>query len=92
MNIEDKFREYCDTDFLKFELIENKRTQRPDLHAFLLLDELFPGKRCIIDSAEHDEIYLNIDSDDIEKLSDKQILELVRCGVRCGEYSLCMFV
>lgn len=81
--------------FLKFNLVENKRSQRPDLHAFLLLDELFPFPgRDMVASASHDEIWLDVSGDDIESLTDEQIIELNRCGVRyCEEHdSLCMFV
>ncbi|MEQ8636876.1 hypothetical protein [Gimesia maris] len=77
--------------FKRFEKVENKRSQRPDLHAFLLLDELFPGNRDMVAAAEHDEIYLAIETEQAETLTDDQISELIRCGVRCGEYGLCMF-
>lgn len=78
-------------EYLEFDRIENKRSNRPDLHAFLLLDELFPGDRDIISAAEHDEIWLDIESSDIEKLTEEQIVELIRCGVRYSEDSLAMF-
>ena len=88
--MEDIFEKYND-DYLKFDQIETKRSKRPDLHAFLLLDELFPGNTDIVSGAEHDEFYLNINDDDIQKLTEEQILELVRCGVRYDGESLCMF-
>ena len=84
-----------DDEFLKFRRIESPRNGRPDLHAFLLLDELLPGNTDIVAAAEHDEIYLEVN---VEKLSavitEEHIVELRRCGVRyCGEYDcLCMFV
>ena len=81
MEIWDKF-EAVNDDYLSFEKVENKRSKRPDLHAFLLLDELFPSHVNIICNAEHDEFWLDIDEDDIETLTDDQILELVRSGVR----------
>lgn len=63
-------------------MVENKRSQRPDSHALLLLDELFPNHGCdIITAADHDQIWLGVEDDDISKLTDEQILELVRCGV-----------
>ena len=79
--------------FLGFEEhVENKRSNRPDLHAFLLLDELFPDNKDIVCSAEHDEIWLSINDDQVETLTDAQIIELSHCGVRhdCDGY-LCMF-
>lgn len=69
--------------YLKFEeVIENPRSRRPDLHAFLLLDELMPENRDIVNAAEHDVIYLDIDVDELEKVvSEDHIKELVACGV-----------
>lgn len=80
-------------EFLKFEKVANKRSQRPDLHAFLLLDELFPGTKDIVAAVGHDEIWLDVDDDQIETLTDEQILELSWCGVRhAWDGGLCMFV
>jgi len=80
-------------EFLKFEKVTNKRSQRPDLHAFLMLDELFPGDSDLVSSASHDEIWLDVDDDQVETLTDEQILELSWCGVRHDSASgLCMFV
>ena len=80
--------------FLEFNGVENKRSQRPDLHAFILLDELFPGTSYMVSAASHDEIYLAIELDRLETLTDGQITELSRCGVRFdSEFDcLCMFV
>jgi len=78
-------------EFLKFERIENPRSRRPDLHAFLLLDELFPQDRDMVCNASHDEIYLDVTDDEVATLTDEQILELVRCGVRYDGDGLCMF-
>ncbi len=80
-------------EFLKFEKVANKRSQRPDLHAFLLLDELFPGNRSLVVSASHDEIFLDVNDAQVETLTDEQILELSWCGVRHAfDGGLCMFV
>ena len=77
-------------EYLKFERVENKRSRRPDLHAFLLLDELFPSDFYIICSAAHDEIWLDADGED---LTEEQVIELSRCGVRFDDGDgLCMFV
>jgi len=80
-------------EFLKFEKVANRRSQRPDLHAFLMLDELFPGTSDLVSSASHDEIWLDVDDDQVETLTDEQILELSWCGVRHdSDGGLCMFV
>ncbi|MCK5614645.1 hypothetical protein KAR91_72945 [Candidatus Pacearchaeota archaeon] len=80
MNIHDKF-EAVNDEFRDFDKVENKRAGRADLHAFILLDELFPGAGDIICACDYEEYYLNIREDQIEQLTDDQILELVRCGV-----------
>lgn len=94
MNLEAVFEKYND-EYIKFDGIESKRNNRPDIHAFLLLDELIPGNMDMVSAAEHDEIYLNINCDALARIAtEEQILELVRCGVRYdSEYDcLCMFV
>jgi hypothetical protein len=80
--LNEKFEKFSDNDgeYLNFKAVENKRSKRADLHAFILLDELFPSHTDIIDAAEHDEIWLDISDDDLHTLTDDQILELVRCG------------
>jgi len=69
---------------------------RPDLHAFNLLDKLLPGsKRDIVSSAGHDEIWLDIDCDELAKVATPEDIEvLARCGIRysSSEDSLAMFV
>jgi hypothetical protein len=81
MELRERF-EAVNHDYLEFARVENKRNQRPDLHAFLLLDELCPKEgRDMIRGAEHDEFYLDVNDEQLEALSDDQILELVRCGV-----------
>lgn len=88
-----KFDEYDPDNYLQFEAIQNKKSNRTDLHAFIVLDEWFPGNSDIIASAEHDEFFLGIEAEQIQQLTDDQILELVRCGVSFSEeyQCLCMF-
>jgi hypothetical protein len=72
-----------DKEYLKFDRVPNKRSNRPDLHAFILLDELVPGKTDIVCSATHDEIFLDTDLASLAAvITDEQIVELIRCGVR----------
>lgn len=76
----------------KFELIEKKRSTRPDLHAFLLLDELVPGTIDMISAAEHDEFFLDVTPESLAAVvTPDQVIELRRCGVRYSDDSLCMF-
>lgn len=81
-----------DDEYLKFSRIENKRSSRPDLHAFLLLDELAPGGYDMVCSASHDEIWLSPALEDLAPhVTEDQVVELIRCGVRVSDGCLCMF-
>lgn len=74
--------------------VSQPRSQRPDLHAFLLIDELCPGKTNLISASEHDEFYLAITLDELcEKINETQLIELIACGVRYdrGYDCFCMF-
>jgi hypothetical protein len=87
----DKF----DDEYIKFERVENKLSSRPDIHAFILLNQLQPGTRDLVSAAEHDEIYLDIDVDKLaEVITEDQVRDLARCGVRYddGLDCLAMFV
>tara|TARA_R110000851_G_scaffold88070_2_gene192179 strand:+ start:2085 stop:2369 length:285 start_codon:yes stop_codon:yes gene_type:complete len=90
MEISERF-DLVSNEYGKFELVENKKSKRPDLHAFIFLDGLFePSDRDIVSSAGHDVIYLETSSEDIEKLTDGQILELTRCGVMYDSENDCL--
>lgn len=68
--------------FLQFKDIANPRSRRADLHAFLLLDELTPGKANMIADAEHDYIWLGVDVDELlAVITEDHVIELTRCGV-----------
>lgn len=84
-----------DDEFLKFEHVQNKLSNRPDLHAFLLLDKLVPGDRDMVVAAEHDQIWLAVDPTELENAAtEEQIVDLYRCGMIYDEDidSLSMFV
>jgi hypothetical protein len=85
------FDEFKD-EFLKFERVKDKLSQRPDLHAFILLDKLLPGTGDMVAGADHDEIYLSPDPEELAKVATKdQLRDLHRCGVRADGNGLCMF-
>lgn len=101
MSLKETFEKH-EIEFLKFERIENPLSVRPDLHAFLLLDQIVPpvsnhsgeGYPDMVCSAAHDEIWLTTDTDALAELaSEEQIIDLIRCGVRYDDKidSLCMF-
>lgn len=91
--IEQLFREEFEDLFLEFQWNESLPSKRKDLCAFILLDRLVPRGVDIVAGAEHDEIYLDISLDDLaaSKATKEDIEFLVRCGVRLGDYGLCMF-
>lgn len=94
MNLSERF-EMFEKDQFSFEKIENKRSKRSDIHAFLLLDEVFPNSsREMICSASHDQLWIDVGDEPLEQLTDSQIQELVRCGVHYDDEfeSLAMFV
>jgi hypothetical protein len=93
MNIQELFEKHSD-EYLKFERVERKLTRRPDLHAFMVLDNLFPRDSDLVSAAERDEIFLDVEAEEIETLTEAMVIELIRCGVRYdSEFDcLAMFV
>ena len=80
-------------EFLNFPAVEHKLSQRPDLHAFLLLDQLVPGTTDIISGAEHDQFYLSVDPEDLAPLiTSEQATDLIRCGVIYDEETDSLFM
>lgn len=93
--MEELWEKHMDKEFLKFDLVQNKQSQCPDIHAFLLLESLAHQNRDMVSAAEHDEIYLSVEPELLSKVvTEDQIVELIRCGVRYDAHyeSLCMFV
>lgn len=81
-------------EYIEFAKVEEKRSRRPDLHAFLLLDELVPGDGDMITAADHDEYWLSVDREAVaEVITEKQVVELIRCGVRLDDFGagFCFF-
>ena len=80
--------------YLKFEDIPKhyRRSNRPDLHAFIVLNGLFPRDRDLICSAEHDVIYLDVTTEEVESIDDDIVLQLIQCGVIFSDDDLSMFV
>ena len=92
-DINAEFEKFED-DYGRFDDIENKMSMRPDLHAFILFDQLAPAKGDIISASEHDEFFLNVDVEEFKKHATPEIVrDLRRCGVMwSGEYeSFSMF-
>jgi hypothetical protein len=82
-------------EYMKFDRIKDRLSNRPDIHAFILLDQLVPGTEDLVGAASHDEIFLAVTPSDLAKVATtEQIVELIRCGVRYDSAtdSLAMFV
>jgi hypothetical protein len=80
---------------LEFDAVEPKLSSRPDLHAFILLNQLMPGNRDMISAAEHDQIWLDVDLERLAEVATaNHIRQLEACGVHFdSEYdALYMFV
>lgn len=91
MTIEELFDKYYD-EYLKFDRIEKKFSNRPDLHAFILLDQLMPGTGDMVSAAGHDIIYLDIDTEKFLEIATEDIIrDLSRCGVHVDEDSLALY-
>jgi hypothetical protein len=83
--------EAAEDEYIQFDRIENPRHPRPDIAAFLLLSELAPGSDDMVLAAEHDEIYLVTDCEALaEVITQEQVVELARCGVRYDEQYDCL--
>lgn len=93
MRFQDAYPKHEDAEFLKFDRVQNKLSSRPDIHAFILLNQISPSDTDIISSARHDEIFLGVDMDEFEA-TEEQCIDLIRCGVRydASTDSMAMFV
>lgn len=92
LDLQAAFEKFSD-EYIRFERVANKRSNRPDIHAFLLLDELQPteNSRDMVGGASHDEIYLGVDVDQLsEVITEEQVCELRRCGVRYSTEHDCL--
>ena len=71
-----------DGEYGKFEMVEDKLSNRPDLCAFLLIDKLLGGSRDMVCASEHDQFYLEADCEVLSlRATEGDIITLIRCGV-----------
>ncbi len=70
-------------EYREFDRVVQKRSQRPDLHAFLMVDELVGGDDPLIATTQAGTVYLNVVASDLAKagVSEDVVIELLRCGV-----------
>jgi len=86
--------EFWNDQYGEFDLIENKFSKKRDLHAFILLDKLFPDlDDDIVGSTGHEEFYIGIDMEDFAKVATEEIIiDLLRCGVLYDESDECLMM
>jgi hypothetical protein len=84
----ENFFEIHNDQFLKTDNIKKRMSPRPDLCAFLILDELqfrsnfVKSYGDIVTHAEHEIIYLGVNLENIlSVITEADILDLIRCGV-----------
>jgi len=79
-------------EYLEFGKILNPPSRRPDLCAFLRLEQLLPGRDGdIVSCAEHDEIGLDVDVEALAAvISEDDVVFLRRCGVRYNHSDECL--
>lgn len=93
INLKEVFDKFED-DYGRDEDIAVRLSGRPDLNAFMLLDQLQPESADMISASEHDEFFLSIDCEKLaEVITEEQVRDLVRCGVMYsdGYESLTMY-
>lgn len=81
-----------DEEYHDFKSVKNPPCESSDLSAFMLIHKFMISKEAdVITSAEHDEIYLpSIDDLDLEKITEDDIISLIRCGVRYDQNYECL--
>src|ERR1041384_4292997 len=84
-NVHELWESVGEDEFLMFDRIPeaDRPCNSPDICAFIYLDKKFPADRKMdmVSAAEHDQIWLRIDSDQQESLNKDDVLYLTRCGV-----------
>ncbi len=90
------FSELSDNqDWQFFEKMEHPikaKFNRQDLCAFVKLNELVEGMGDIVSAAEHDQIWLDVELEDLAKVATEKDIEfLCACGVFVEDESLSMF-
>lgn len=71
-----------ESEYLEFDRVEDKLHHRPDICAFIKLDQIVPDKGDMVTAAGHDEIFLSTSCDDFaEVATEDDVIYLLRCGV-----------
>jgi hypothetical protein len=91
---ENIFYDLEDTEeYLQFHKIKNPLSKRPDMHALLMLDKMFPEEGDMIDWAGHEVIGISISPEELLEVATKEeLLDLYRCGLSHTENGLTFYV
>jgi len=81
MILKEHFNEFS-TEYSRFDHVKNKLSDKPDVHALMLLDKLILGGQCIIKEAKSHYIIFDINVNNLmEVITDEQVRDLRRCKV-----------
>ena len=74
--------EQHEAEYLNFDSVLPRQTDRMDLQAFLILDSLFAGKGDMVSASRQDVIFLSARPEEVARRApESQIIDLIRCGV-----------
>lgn len=80
------FNQHDKAEWGHFERVENPRNPRPDLHALLMLDALFPydpgDPKGMVTAVSSETVWLSPETDALlAVLTEAHVIELLRCRV-----------
>ena len=96
--LEELFEKHSEDEYLEFERIQNPKHTRRDICAMLIIHEIQSRNESqrqdtMISWAGHEEIYLDVNVEEIsEYITEEEIIDLIRCGVRLEESNFAMFI
>ena len=92
VTLKELFEKYID-EFDNFNHVLHKFSNRPKVHALILLDRLVKGSGSLISTVEGYTISFNIPDEDLLKVSsERDVCDLCRCGVFYDESGIAMFI
>lgn len=96
--LEEIFEKYED-EFCEFDRIDDPKHCRSDICAMLMIDEIqsrsdfSDNQGKMISWAGHDVIYLDVNVEEFSKVvTKKELIDLIRCGIRLEDGNFAMFV
>ncbi len=69
-------------EYIEFDRVKKRYSNRPDVSAFILLDKLAPGGQDLIMGSNNEKIWLNVNINRLlANATEEQLIDLRRCGV-----------